>query len=133
MTDRVVPITDSESAPYWEAAANGRLVVKGCRDCGARHWYPRAHCPRCGSPETEWVHSAGRGRIHSYTTIHRAQQASFRDRVPYTLALVDLDEGPRILGFLDGGAGVTVGTAVTAGFEPVGDTALVSFRVDTGD
>lgn len=79
-----------ESAPFWEAAENKELLGKRCRDCGKFHWYPRALCPFCGSLNTEWQPLSGHGRLYAFSTLRRAKP-------PYTVAYVELDEGPRVL------------------------------------
>lgn len=79
-----------ESRPFWAAAAEGRLLGKRCTKCSQHHWYPRAICPFCGSDQTEWVALSGRGRIHAFSTLRRAEP-------PYTVAYVELEEGPKML------------------------------------
>lgn len=79
-----------ENRPFWEAAEQGRLLGKRCSDCGQHHWYPRVVCPFCGSANTAWVPLSGRGRIHAFSTLRRADP-------PYTVAYVELAEGPKML------------------------------------
>lgn len=75
-----------ESAPYWQAANEGRLVVKHCTACGKAHHYPRDICPHCLSDATEWRDSAGTGTLYSFSTMGQGDAA-------YTFAFVTLDEG----------------------------------------
>ena len=84
------PTSTPETAPFWEAAAKGKLLVKSCTACGRAHHYPRPHCPFCGSDRTEWKESAGRGVIYSYSVMRRATP-------PYVIAYVTLDEGPTMM------------------------------------
>ena len=84
------PATDVESKPYWDAANQGRLLVKFCAACGRHHHYPRALCPFCFSDKTEWRDASGKGTIYSYTVMRRAP-------VPYAIAYVTLDEGIAML------------------------------------
>ena len=86
----VVPVTSAESKPFWEAAKEGRLLIKHCDACGRNHWYPRALCPFCWSDKTNWLESRGEGEIYSFTVMRRA-------KVPYALAYVKLDEGPTMM------------------------------------
>ena len=79
-----------ENLPFWQAAEEGRLLGKRCTDCGRHHWYPRGICPFCGSANTAWVPLSGRGSIHAFSTLRRASP-------PYTVAYVELAEGPRML------------------------------------
>ena len=80
------PVPNPETKPFWEAADEGRLLLKRCRSCGDVHYYPRAYCPFCGSGETEWQPASGGGTIYSYSVMRRAE-------APYAIAYVALDEG----------------------------------------
>jgi hypothetical protein len=80
------PEANPETRPFWEAAAQGRLLIGKCKACGKPHYYPRALCPFCGSDATEWVQAGGGGSIYSYSVMRRVP-------VPYALAYVTLDEG----------------------------------------
>ncbi len=124
---RPAPVADPESAPYWEAARDGRLVVQHCGRCGHHQLYGRAHCLQCRGP-VSWVDASGRGRVYSFTVIRQQYARPFRDMVPYVVALVDLEEGPRLMTNIvgcDPGA-VSIGMAVRARFEPVSDDASVA-------
>jgi uncharacterized OB-fold protein len=91
-----VPISDDLSAPYWQAAREGRLVVQRCSACGAHQFYPRPFCLSCGGSGLEWVEASGRGRLHTFSVVHRTADRAFAGDVPYAFAVVELDEGPRI-------------------------------------
>ena len=80
------PQPNPETKLFWEAATEGRLLLKRCRSCGEVHYYPRAYCPFCGSGETEWQPASGGGTIYSYSVMRRAE-------APYAIAYVTLDEG----------------------------------------
>lgn len=80
------PDEQPDNAPFWQAAREGRLLVKACQDCGKVHWYPRALCPFCLG-ETEWKPASGSGTIYSYSVTRRAGPT------PYCIAYVTLDEG----------------------------------------
>ena len=79
------PVTP-ETRPYWDAAADGRLMIKKCTACGQVHHYPRSICPFCGSDRTEWLPASGRGTIYSFSVMRRVP-------VPYAIAYVTLEEG----------------------------------------
>ncbi|MCZ7526791.1 MAG: Zn-ribbon domain-containing OB-fold protein [Acidimicrobiia bacterium] len=98
---RHLPVPDADTQPYWDAASRGELVFMRCRACDSAYLYPRARCPRCWSTDTDWEHSAGTGTVYSYTVVHQNLAAPFRERVPYVLAVVELDEGPRLMTNLD--------------------------------
>ncbi len=92
-----IPAPDRVTAPFWEASKQGRLLIQRCPNCGARQFYPQSSCRRCLSCDLEWVEAKGKGSIYSYTVIHRAPSRPFEPDVPYTVALVDLDEGCRMM------------------------------------
>ncbi len=96
MTERAFPVPDAVSLPFWEGIAEGVLRVQRCGACGRYVFYPRAVCPYCASSKLDWVDASGGGRIHSYTVVHRAPP-EYRDEVPYVVALVELDEGVRMM------------------------------------
>lgn len=81
------PQVNPGDAPYFEAAAENKLLIKQCGDCGEYHFYPRALCPFCFSDRTEWVEASGQGTIYTYSVTRRAGP------VAYAIAFVTLDEG----------------------------------------
>jgi uncharacterized OB-fold protein len=91
-----VPIPDAHSAAYWEAAADGRLLIQRCSACGAHQFYPRQHCVQCFAADPAWVEARGTGRLHTFTVVHKTPNAEFAHACPYVFAIVELDEGPRI-------------------------------------
>jgi uncharacterized OB-fold protein len=121
---RPVPVPDPESAPYWDAVNAERLVVQRCTRCGNHQLYPRPHCIRCRGP-VEWVEANGRGTVYSFTVIRQNFSRSFKHLIPYVVALVDLDEGPRLMTNIVGCAPdeVRIGMPVRATFERVTDDA----------
>lgn len=84
------PTPTVESQPLFDAAAQGRFLLRRCRQCGKTHWYPRAVCPFCGSHPTEWVEGSGRGTIYAFSVMRRVPE-------PFALAYVTLAEGPTML------------------------------------
>jgi uncharacterized OB-fold protein len=80
------PEPNPETKRFWEAAAQGQLLVKKCLSCGEIHYYPRALCPFCGSDRTDWQTASGRGTVYSWSVMRRAE-------TPYAIAYVTLDEG----------------------------------------
>lgn len=123
MTDQRIPQepgTNPENAPFWQAAAEGRFLIGGCRACGAPHFYPRAVCPHCFSDDTEWRASTGQGSIYSYSVMRRVP-------VPYAIAYVTLDEGPTIMtNIVDCDLdAIAIGQRVAVTFHQSDGTALV--------
>jgi uncharacterized protein len=124
---RPAPTLDADSAPYYGAALQGRLVVQRCETCGHHQLYARDRCMRCRGP-VQWIEASGRGTVYSFTVIRQNYQRPFRDQLPYVVALVDLEEGPRVMTNVVGcdPGDVTVGMAVRARFEPVSDEAGIA-------
>ena len=121
---RPVPNVTPETAPYWEAAADGRLLLGKCPDCGLVFHPPRHLCPDCFG-EAELQESSGRGTIYSYTVV-RVHQQWPDEHMPVVLAYVELEEGPRMLTGLPSAdpADVTVGAEVIATFEETEDDEI---------
>lgn len=86
-----------ESLPYWEAARAHRLSIPKCAAC-ERFWFPPSRtCPHCLSADYSFTDVSGRGKIYSFVTYHRVYRPAFAEDVPYVVALVELEEGPRLL------------------------------------
>jgi len=113
-----LPIADMETSPYWDATANGKLMIKRCRSCARAYFYPRDHCPKCWSTDTEWIEASGRATVYTFTVVYQNDLPPFRDRVPYVVACVDLEEGVRMTTNIEGCApeDVRCGMAVTVAF-----------------
>ena len=94
--DRPHPIPDALTQPYWDAAAEGRLLVQRCAACGEYQWYARAHCVACAAGEPAWVEAAGTGRLHTYSVLQKTPNPEFAADLPYVLGIVELDEGVRV-------------------------------------
>lgn len=92
-----VPIVDGDSSVFWEGCKANKLLIQRCRSCQTPIFYPRAMCPSCMSMDLDWVESTGQGVVYSYTIARRPAHPSFADDVPYVVALIDLDEGVRML------------------------------------
>ncbi|WBO65617.1 Zn-ribbon domain-containing OB-fold protein [Streptomyces camelliae] len=92
-----VPETDAFTRPYWEAAAEGRLLIRRCGACGRAHHYPREFCPHCWSEDVTWEEASGRATLYTWSTVHRNDLPPFGERTPYIAAVVDLAEGPRMM------------------------------------
>jgi uncharacterized OB-fold protein len=96
--ERPLPdLSDPDTGAFWRAAQDHRLTYQVCAKCGRVVFYPRAHCPHCASQDLHGHDSEGRGTLYSYTVIRQTPHQAFQDDVPYIVALVDLDEGFRLL------------------------------------
>jgi uncharacterized OB-fold protein len=122
---------DPLTGPHWAAARDQRLAVQRCTSCGALRWQPAAICPECLTTGGEWTDLAGTGTVWSYTVYHRAMNPAFADRVPYAVAMIELDEGIRMIGMLTG-TDIAIGDPVRAVYDPVtDDVTLIRWeRVD---
>ena len=94
---RPKPAKDPVSRAYWEAAGRGELLIQHCPACGNRQWYPRAVCTLCGG-DPEWEQASGRGTVYTFTIIRQNYAKPFRDELPYVVAMVELEEGPMMMG-----------------------------------
>lgn len=131
-TLRPVPAPYRATESFWTAAANGSLMLQRCATGHVRH-YPRGHCPECGSTDLEQFASSGRGRVHTFSVVHRAAHEGFADRTPYVFAIVELIEGVRVTANIVGldPADVSVDLPVRATFDDeLGGITLPQFAPD---
>jgi uncharacterized protein len=130
---RPAPGIEPESARYWSAAREGRLVIQRCEACGSYQLYPRDRCISCRGP-VEWEEASGRGTVYSFTVIRQNYARPFRDQLPYVVALVDLEEGPRLMTNVVGCDidDVSIGMAVRATFEEVSEEAGIALFAPAG-
>lgn len=118
------PRVSHESKPFWDATAEGKLLVKKCNACGENHFYPRPFCPFCFSDDTEFLTCSGRGVIYTYSVTRRTSE-------PWAIAYVTLEEGPTMMTNIidcDFDA-LSIGQAVEVTFVDTGEgNALPFFR-----
>ena len=100
MTDRLLPSTDGLNGAFYGFLAKGELRLQRCTTCGTWRHPPRYRCAHCDSAEVAWEPASGRGRVYSWTVTHRAVDPAFTP--PYAILVVELDEGPRLVGNLRG-------------------------------
>ncbi|MFF8872504.1 Zn-ribbon domain-containing OB-fold protein [Streptomyces massasporeus] len=115
------PEPDAFTRTYWDAAAEGRLLIRRCGDCGRAHHYPREFCPHCWSEDVTWETASGRATLYTWSVVHRNDLPPFSDRVPYVAAVVELAEGPRMMTEI---VGVGVGVGESAAALASGDAGL---------
>ncbi len=97
VSDLPVPEPSLETEAFWAAAREERLVIPRCEDCGF-HWFPPSlACPRCGSEHYSWIEASGRGTVFSFTIYHRLYHDAFKHKIPYVVAIIALEEGPRLI------------------------------------
>ncbi|WP_155056579.1 Zn-ribbon domain-containing OB-fold protein [Streptomyces blattellae] len=111
-----VPEIDAFTRAYWDAAAEGRLLIRRCGECGRAHHYPREFCPHCWSEDVTWEPATGRATLYTWSVVHRNDLPPFDGRTPYVAAVVDLAEGPRMMTEVVGGGELRVGMELEVGF-----------------
>lgn len=126
--------TNPALAPFWDGMLAGEIVMQHCTACGYLRWPPTKFCPECLSDHTEWQKTAPTGTLVSYATYHKAMNAASAGKVPYTIALVELDGGPKMYGkLLPDAAGAKVGARVRAVFiEAEPGVPYVAWELDKG-
>lgn len=126
--DRPLPKPDDVTSTYWDGCARGELLIQHCPNCGNRQFYPRAMCTVCASTP-EWERASGRGTVHTFTVIRQNHAKPFRDLLPYVVAMIELDEGPRMMGNVVGGPveDVAVGMPVEVFFDAADDELSLPF------
>src|SRR5215468_2690855 len=92
-----VPVPTKETKPYWDGCKKHELHIQKCAACSHYQFYPRLYCTACMSDKVEWVKASGRGKVLSFTIVHRPVTQAFAGDVPYVVALITLDEGPQLM------------------------------------
>ena len=117
-TNYPLPRANAQTQAYWDGCAQGELRYQRCAQCGHVQCIPRSLCDQCQSRDLQWNASKREGTVLTFTTVHRAPLPVFKDMVPYVIAIVDLDEGFRVManalpavqqGALEIGARVRIG------------------------
>jgi uncharacterized protein len=126
-----MPFANADAAEYWRSAEKEELALQKCKGCGAARFPARHLCPVCWSDQAEWTRASGRGTIYAATVVRRAPSPEYKDMVPYVLALIDLEEGPRMITNLvgDGALNWRIGDAVRVTFERRVDGVMPQFEL----
>ncbi len=127
----ILPRPTAASAPFWDACDRGELLLQRCDACSHLFYYPRIHCPKCGGRALSWQASRGTGRVFSFTHVHVSFHGKdWESQLPYTVILLDLGEGPRMLSRLIGEdrAEVCAGDRVEVVFPMIDGRKLPFFR-----
>lgn len=94
----LLPEITELNAPFWEGLAEGELRLQHCGACGAVQHPAESFCYACGGTDIAWRPSGGEGEIYSFIVVHQLYHKAFKDHLPYVVAIIQLDDGPRILG-----------------------------------
>jgi uncharacterized protein len=127
----VPPIADVFTTPWWDACRDHRLLVRACASCGRLHFPPRPACPHCWSDMVDWQQVSGRGVLYTYSVVRENDLAPFGANLPYVPAIVELDEGPRLMTTVveSPSTSLVVGAAVEVVFVARGDWTFPAFRI----
>ena len=128
------PTITALTRPFWDAAAEGRLTIQHCEDCGKAVFYPRPICPHCWSRRLVWKDASGRGRLKSFSEVHKPGHPGWLPAAPYVVGLVGLAESPTMLSFiLRGTRPLHVGDMLQFAPTDIGGRVLPAFKpVETG-
>ena len=88
---------EADTREFWQATKNKELRYQQCNDCYTVIFYPRRHCTGCLGNNLGWHVASGKGTVYSYSVVRQSYHPFFRNQVPYAVAWIDLDEGPRLL------------------------------------
>lgn len=130
-TKKPVPGPDADSASLWRGMREGLLLLQHCGDCGNVQYYQQAMCRECCGENLTPRPASGRGKVHSFSVVHRAPGPAFKADVPYAVLLVELEEGPRMISTYVGGRpeDIMFDMEVILAFEAVNDeVTLPRFR-----
>jgi uncharacterized OB-fold protein len=130
----MLPLETNDARGYWDGCRSEKLLVQRCQACGQVQFYPRSICTTCGSQELELIESSGRGVVFTFSVCHRPATPAYADRLPYVVALVDIEEGVRLMtNILDCDVDqVRIGMNVEVCFETLADDVVVpQFRPST--
>lgn len=121
-----LPRPNAQTQPYWDGAAVGELRYQCCSACDSVQRIPRSLCEQCQSSRLQWKDSQRTGTVLTFTTVYRAPLPVFKDMVPYVIAIVDMDEGFRVMAnaLPQACEGLAIGTRVRMGFQDVHGMAL---------
>lgn len=125
----VVPEPTEQSSPYWRSAGEHTLSFLRCGNCGRWIHYVKRQCPHCASTKLSWTPCSGGGTLYSYSILYRASSAAFKEKAPYVLAVIELEEGVKTMSHLVDCefALIRVGMDVEAVFEKLDEGRAVPY------
>jgi uncharacterized OB-fold protein len=135
VVSKPVPVPDEISAPFFDGAREGKLMLQHCTACEMWSFPTRERCPHCFAAALEWRQASGRGTLYTYTVMHQVMNPGFASSVPYNIAQVDLEEGVRMVSNVVGipNDALRVGMKLEAVFEEAGEgVTLPKFRPALG-
>ena len=130
-----VPIPDEISAPFFDGACGGRLMLQHCAACDKWSFPVRERCPHCFAAKLQWRQASGRGSLYTFAIMHQVMNPGFASSVPYNVSQIDLEEGVRMVSNIVGVANdaLRIGMALEAFFDDVGENVRIpKFRPVAG-
>ena len=134
-TSKPVPLPDEISAPFFDGARDGKLMLQHCTACERWSFPVRERCPNCFAAKLEWRHASGRGSLYTFTSMHQVMNPGFASVTPYNIAQVDLAEGVRMTSNVVGigNDALRIGMPLQVVFEDVGENVHIpKFRPVAG-
>jgi uncharacterized OB-fold protein len=127
-----LPVASPETAPFWDACNQGVFLLQRCRDCGKTQYHYRTLCSHCMSDHVDDFPSSGKGTVWTYSVVYKNNTVGYADKLPYVVALVELEGGVKVFGNVLGGEpeNVAIGTAVELTFaKAANDQMIPLFKV----
>lgn len=125
-------LNEHDTREFWLATKNRELKYQKCDDCGTVVFYPRRHCTGCTGGNLSWYVASGKGTVYTYSVVRQSYHPFFRNLIPYAVAWIDLDEGPRILsnvvGVDDPSTDIEIGQRVEVEWEEHDEVCIPLFR-----
>jgi len=129
--EKPLPNLNESTGPFWDYCKKRELRMQKCAQCGHLRYPPSIICPKCHSMEAEWARLSGKGKVYSFAVFHQVYHKGFANDIPYAVAIIELDEGPRMLSNVSGRKpeDLTIDMPVEVYFEDVTEEfALPKFR-----
>ncbi len=122
-------VADERSAPFFDGAANGQLVIQRCDGCQTWLAPVKKMCTECLSEDLSWAPVSGRATVHSFALMHQLYHPAFKGEIPYNVTVVELEEGPRMPTNIVNCANddIKVGMKVSVVFEKAGEAMVPKF------
>ena len=123
-----LPAPDLETQTFWDGCKEGRFLIRHCNTCGEDHFYPRPFCPTCWSDDVAWKEASGRATLYTFSIVHQNDLPPFGERVPYVAAIVELEEGPRVMTNIEGVEhdALRIGMPLVVDYKPISDDVTIA-------
>jgi uncharacterized OB-fold protein len=123
-----LPNPDLETQPFWDGCREGKFLLRHCNACGVDSYYPRPFCPVCWSDDVAWKEASGRGTLYTYSVVTVNDLPPFNERVPYVAAIVELEEGPKVMTNVEGVPfdELRIGMPLEMEFKPISDDVTIA-------